>query len=296
MKRQPLIFLPILIDSCSGAGNQQLPTAADKECFEKITTKIFLAKTAFRFSTVDSFKTQADWNTAIQAEDIVPLYNLYEPADANTEATKYETGNFSYVTSKEVKKMTSESYLSIYSHRAMKSYESSGYTQVFEATEDAQVMGVFDSDGVKVKGQDITEFDVSIRARATKDKPPTTTTTITFRDFDEFEDNGIVVSPTWDVNTLMGVFLIELEIQGTPTATEIQFKAFRGASRESYNDLVLADLAYDSATSLDSVSVPDSAGIYTAVLTGATSGNLSTANVVDKSGVFVKALNTPVTI
>jgi len=97
------IFLPIMIDTCSGAAGAQLNTGSSSECLEGVTNKLVLAKTIFRFATLADFKDTAKWQTGIDGKDLVPLFDVYEVLDENTEPTKYETGNFSYVTEKESK-------------------------------------------------------------------------------------------------------------------------------------------------------------------------------------------------
>jgi len=289
------IFLPIFIDSCSTATAGQLATGSAKECLEGVTTRLVLAKTSFRFTDLNDFKDTASWEAAIVSKDLVPLFGVYEVTSADTEAVKYESGNFSAVTKKEIKKVTTESYLSICSHRALKSYENSGYTQVFEVTENGEILGVYDADGVQVKGQDITEFEVAIRQRATNDKVPYSMVTITFRDFDEFEDNGIVAKPSWDANSINGIFGLTLEIQGTPSSTEIQVKAFVGCGAELYEDLVLGDWLFSGGT-IDGSTYSSVTGIYTLTGTGLVSGNLGTNGVVTTGTVNVEAINTAVTI
>ena len=294
-KTEALIFLPIFVDSCSASTAGQLNTGSVKECLEGVTTRLALAKPTFRFTDITDFKTQASWDAAIAAKTVVPLFGVYEVASADTEAIKYESGNFSAVTKKEIKKMTSESYLSLCSHKALKSYENSGYTQVFEITENGEILGVYDTDGVQVKGQDITEFEVAIRQRATNDKVPYSMVTITFRDFDEFEDNGIIAKPSWDANSINGIFGLTLEIQGTPIATEIQVMAYVGCGQEVYEDLVVADWLYSGGT-ISGSTYSSTTGIYTLTGAGLTSGNLGTNGVITSGSVDVEAQNVAVVI
>jgi hypothetical protein len=292
---EALIFLPVFVDSCSSSTAGQLNTGSVSECLEGVTTRLALAKPNFRFTDLADFKTLSSWETAIQNKDLVPLFGVYEVASADTEAIKFETGNFSAVTKKEIKKMTSESYLSLCSHKALKSYENSGYTQVFEITENGEILGVYDPDGVRVKGQDITEFEVAIRQRAVNDKVPYSMVTITFRDFDEFEDNGIIAKPTWDANAVNGIFGLTLTVSGTPTSTEIVVSATSGCGSESYEDLVVADWSYTGGT-IDGSTYNATTGLYTLTGTGLTSGTLGTNGVITSGEVLVEAIPVAVTI
>lgn len=258
------ILLPIFIDSCSAATSAQINTGSVKECLEGLTTKLYLALKFQRFDTLDDLKDQAKWNAAILIKDIVPLFDVYEVASDNTEATKYETGNFVYTTKKEIKKLVAESYLSICSHRALKSYENSDYTQVYEVTENKEILAVWDDDGIKVKGQDLSNFDVHIRERPTNDKPAFSMITATFRDFEEFEEKGIIVKPTWDPNMLNGIFELQLKIL-TASATEITFQALSSCGNNYYNELSDTDMK-----------LLDAAGVVQAITTMTNANNVYT--------------------
>lgn len=299
MKKQPLIFLPVFIDSCSAETSAQLNTGTVKECLEGLTTKLYLGKAQFRFDTLDAFKDISVWETAIEAKDIVPLYDVYEVASDNTEAVKYETGNFVYTTKKEVKKMVAESYLSLCSHRAYKSFEESDYTQIFEATEKGEIMGVWDAGGVKVKGQDMSNFDVAIRERPTNDKPAYSMVTVTYRDFEEFEDYGIITKPVWDPNTLNGIFELSLSISSA-NATTVIFKATTSCGTDSYVSLESADMELLTAAganqTIDTLVYDEATSLYTLTGTALVSGTLGTKGVIDKGEVFVQATAVPVVI
>lgn len=301
MKRNkfPLIFLPVFIDSCSAETSAQLNTGSVKECLEGLTTKLALGKAAHRFADVDELKDKTVWDAAIIAGDIVPLFNVYEVASDNTDATVYETGNFVYTTKKEIKKMTSESYLSLCSHRALKSYENSDFTQIYEFTEEGEILAVYDDDNVRVKGQDMTNFDVAIRERPTNDKPAFSMTTITYRDFEEFEDKGIITKPTWDPNTLNGIFALTFQVL-TMSATEITLKAKISCGSDTYDLLTVTEFKFvviedaGAPQTIDTVTNAD--GIYTLGGAAFVSGILSTDGVVTVGDYNLEAAGVAITI
>lgn len=191
------------------------------ECLESVLKRNMVAKTAFRFDTVADFKDKAKWITAVANKDIVPLYDAYAVAAANVAQKKFESGNFSIVTEDAIKKTKYESYLGFCSHKALASYEESEYTQVFEFNKDGSLIGVQDSDGIKVKGQDLTNLSVGIRNIATDAKPPFSEVEMTYRDFKELQDNFVVVLPTWSDKDVQGVFDVELS-QVAMTTTSIK--------------------------------------------------------------------------
>lgn len=297
-KNMKPIFLAIFIDSCSAETSAQLNTGSVKECLEGLTTKLYLGHASHRFATLDAFKDKSVWDAAIEAKEITPLYDVYEVASDNTEAAKYESGNFVYTTKKEVKKMVSESYLSLCSHRALKSYENSDYTQIYEVTEKGEVLGVWDTDGVKVKGQDISNFDVAIRERPTNDKPAFSMITVTFRDFEELEDYGIIVKPSWDPNTLNGVFELSFSIVSV-SSTEIVFTATTSCGNNSYDDLSSGEIqVLDAGGTPQTVdTLTNTNGVYTAAGSSFVTGTLGTDGVITNANdILLEATHVPFTV
>lgn len=193
------------------------------ECFESVLKRTMVAKTAFRFDTIADFKDKAKWLLAVAAKDVVPLYDAYSVAAANVAQKKFESGTFSIVTEDAIKKTKYESYLGFCSHRALSSYEESEYTQVFEFNKDGSLIGCYDSDGIQIKGQDLTNLAVGIRNIATDAKPPFSEVEMTYRDFKELENNYCVVVPTWSEKDLKGIFDVELS-QVARTSTSIKVK------------------------------------------------------------------------
>jgi hypothetical protein len=219
----------VVLENCRSENNNHYNTGAKKQCLEGVTEKHYVAKNGFKFATVADFKDKAKWIEAIQAKDIVPLYEAYELAPENTEATFYETGNFKYETAPAVKKVSFESYLGLCSHRAIKSYnESSVYTQVFEFTNKGEIIGVVTDYG-GIKGQELSSLNVGIRNVATKDKPAFTKVSLTYKDYNEFENNPAIIKPGFGHLDLEGIYDVELTLVSA-SASQIKFKASVGCS------------------------------------------------------------------
>lgn len=193
------------------------------ECLEGVLVRVFIAKNGFRFPTFADFKDKSKWLLAIATKDIVPLYDAYAVTAANVAAKKYESRNFSIETEKAVKKTDFESYLGFCSHAALASYEHSNYDQVFEFT-DELVAGVYDIDGIKIKGQDLKNFNVGIRNIPTDAKPAFSKVEMTFRDYKELEKNYAIAKPVWSQSDLNGILDVLLE-KVSNTATLIKIKA-----------------------------------------------------------------------
>lgn len=219
----------VILENCGSENNNHYNTGAKKQCLEGVTEKHYVAKNGFKFATLADFKNKAKWLLAIKAKDIVPLYEAYELAPENTEATFYETGNFKYETAPAVKKVSFESYLGLCSHRAVVSYnESSVYTQVFEFTNKGEIIGVVTDDG-GIKGQELSSLNVGIRNVATKDKPAFTKVSVVYKDYKEFENNPAVIKPGFGHLELEGIYDVELTLVSA-SATSIKFTAGVGCS------------------------------------------------------------------
>ena len=195
--------------------------------------------------------------------------------------------------------MTAESYLSICSHRALKSYENSNFNQVFEITTKNEALGVYKSDGVKIKGQDITEFDVAIRERPTNDKPAYSMITVTYRDFEEFEDHGVIVKQDWDISALDGVYELRINVVSA-TSTDIVVNVYVACGDTSYEDIVVGDWelldANGTAQTIDTSAYNETTMEYTISGTAFVSGSLGLDGVVQHGEFMVQASHVPVTI
>ncbi len=263
-------------DTCGGIGYEYLNTGAKGQCLEAVTVLLVLAKNSFRFDSVIDFKSKVKWEDAVKARDIVPLFELYELANANTEETFYETRNFKKRTGKAAKVITAEAYLSPCSDAALRSYANTEYNRVFEVTEDGDVIGVYDTDNIKIKGMLIKDFTIGIRENATTEKPATTPMTITYGNFNEFMEGAVIA--------LQGIFNIQFDIQASPapSATGFEFYATMGCKSDRYMTEITSMklFAADGVTAQTATFTFDSAtGKYTAAGTGLVSGYLSTDGV-----------------
>lgn len=243
------------------------------ECIEKPLERIMVARTGFRFATFADAKDKSIWLAAIAAKDIVPLYKAYAVASANVAEKKFESGTFSVVTEEAIKKTKFESYLSLCSHSALKSYGGSDYTQVIEFNKDDSIALVYDTDGVKIKGQDLTEFKVGIRNIATDDKVAFSEVEMTYEDYNQLEDNFCLIKPNWNGKDLQGIFDVDLEVVSF-TATTINVKATLECSGTAVKSFTTPNFAVKNATGVDQVvtALLGSNDIYTLTGTGFVAG------------------------
>lgn len=263
------------LEICGNEQNVPKNTGFKEQCIES-KLNIPIISDGFQFPTVAGFKTVASWKTAIAEKRLVPLFPVYELADASTEDTKFESGSFSKVTAKGVEKITFECYLSVCAYAALKSYENSNkYAELYEYNEDGDYSGIFASDGVKVKGRKITSIKVT-RIRATKDKVPYVKGEITFADKDDVL-SAVIVKSDLSESDLEGIFDVALK-QVSASTTSIKFTATAGCPGGGtlVTSLVLADLVVKNAAGLvQTVTlVPaDANGVYEIVGTGFANGH-----------------------
>lgn len=283
--------MSVIIELCKSSEKKTRNTGANEQCFEGILERPFVAKKGFEFATIAEFKSLTAWRTAIAAKNMVPLYDAYEVASANTEASNFESGNFTYETAPAIKKTQFECFLGFCSHRALKSFKNSEYTQLFEYTKGQGLIGVDAGDG-KVKGQELSNINVGIRNIATKDKPAFTTVVFTYKDYNELEDNPVAVIPTWDTTDVPGIFDVNLELVSA-SATSIKFKALFGCGNDLLTSLILADIILKNAsgaTQTFTLTPADSNGVYELTGTGFANGHTLNLNgVVTKTNFMYEA-------
>jgi hypothetical protein len=281
------------LEICGGGETKPKNTGFKEQCIES-KLQIPVISNGFEFPSVSAFKTVAAWKAAIKAKNLVPLFAVYELADASTEDTKFESGNFSKITAKGVEKITFECYLSVCAYAALKSYENSGtYGELFEFNEDGDYSGVFASDNTKVKGRKIKSITFT-RIRATKDKVPFVKGEITFADKNDVL-NQVIVKSELEESDLEGIFDVQLT-QVAATATSIKFTASAGCSGggSKVTSLVLADIVVRDLSGAVQATVtlvpPDANGVYEVVGTGFLSGfKLSLKDVVQQTTIMYES-------
>lgn len=267
-----------------GGGEGTTPNTGLKNlnCTETKLDIPVLSLNGFEFNSIADFKNVDSWKAAKKAKNIVPLYAAYELADASTEDTKFETGNFSKVTEKGVEKIVYENYVSLKAYDILKAYASnSSYRYMFEFNEGGDYLGVFSPDGKKVRGRKIKSFIVT-RTRATKEKIPYVKVEITFDDKDDVRD-AVVVKSDLEKEDLEGIYDVDGKL-ASASATNIVIEAkFTGSNHDASN-IELDEWNYTGGT-ITAAAYAD--GQYTLTGTGLVSGTLST-DVLEKPNMMLE--------
>jgi len=262
-----------------GVGNKN--TGANEQCLEGVVVRHTLATNDQEFASVASAKTLADWKTDINAKKLIPLYEIEELAIGDTEDTFFE-GNSKYKTKNGKKIRTFNCFIGLCSHNALKSYKGKKL-RVYEHTDAQEIKGTT-PDGTKVKGQLVT-ITVGKRIDAMPDKPAHTPVTLEYADYNEFEDSGVILKPTWSQIELNGIFDVTLALVSA-SATSIKFTVDAGCAGDVVSSLETANITLKTALGAavtHSFVAADANGVYELTGTGFVNGL-----VVDLNGVVAQ--------
>lgn len=272
----------MVIVECAQEGVQNKNTGANEQCIEGVVIRHALASDEQEFATVAAAKTLATWKADINLKKIIPLYEIEELAVADTEDTYFE-GNSKYKTKNGRKIRTFNCFLGLCSHLALKSYNGKKM-RIFEFTDKQEIKGI-SVDGVKVKGQLVT-IEVGKRVDSMPDKPAYTPVTLIYADYNEFENNGVKINPSWSHIELNGIFDVNLNLVSA-SSTSIKFKVNAGCEGDKVTSLIAANITLKTAAGVavtHSFVGADANGVYELTGTGFVSGLVLNLN-----GIVVQA-------
>lgn len=284
------------INETCGVDKSVLGTKGDG-CLEALSVMLVLAKKGFKFTSVADFKSKAKWDEAIKAGNIVPLYEHYELANNNTDATFYETREFRYKTQEAIKAFTVEYYISLCQTAALRSYEDSEYSTFFRVLEDGAIQGVYDEGGVK--GQSIKNFAVGQRDEPVADKPATVMAYITVSDFNELEGNSVIVNPDFDpLVDIERVAQVAMTVNSA-SSTTVEVAVATGCNGIIVEGLQASDFKlYDGNGTEQTVDSVNEAtpGVYTITGTALVSGTVSLNGIVEVATELYQSGEYPFTV
>jgi hypothetical protein len=271
----------MVIVECSQEGVGNKNTGANEQCLEGVVIRHALATDEQEFATVTEAKSLAAWKADRDEKKIIPLYEIEELAVADTEDTFFE-GNSKYKTKNGKKIRTFNCFLGLCSHDALTSYNNKKM-RVYEFTDAQEIKGTT-PDGVKVRGQLVT-ITVGKRVDAMPDKPAYTPVTLEYADYKEFENNGVILKPTWSQIELNGIFDVRIH-QVSASATSVKFTVDAGCAGDVVTSFETADLTFKTAAGVAVTHTfvgADPDGVYEFTGTGFVAGN-----VVDLNGIVVQ--------
>ena len=255
-----------IIIECAQEGVTNRNTGANEQCLEGVVIRHALASDEQEFATVTDAKTLATWKADRDLKKIIPLYEIEELAVADTEDTFFE-GNSKYKTKNGKKIRTFNCFLGLCSHNALKSYNNKKM-RIYEFTDAQEIKGTT-PDGVKVKGQLVT-VTVGKRVDSMTDKPAYTPVILEYADYNEFENSGVILKPSWSQIELNGIFDVRIN-QVSASATSIKFTVNAGCAGDIVTSLVDADVTLKTAAGVaitHTFVAADADGVYELVGTG----------------------------
>lgn len=258
-------------------------TGAKKQCALKQTVRYAVAEKGFKFDSIEDAKDKSKWDAAIADKKLFPLYDAEEYAIADTEATYWEGVNTRLETGPAKKVRTFRSILGLCSYFALKSFDGHE-VQVFEFTTDPGIKAVTTESG-EIKGQTAV-LNVGRLQDSTSELPQNAIVTVNYKDFNEREDMGADLRPTWSYLELYGIFDAFIDIKSA-TATEIEFSVNTGCGSGdepliglSSGNIEVRD-ADGAVVSTSFVPADDADGVYKVTGTGfATGYTIALVNVV----------------
>ena len=264
------------------ASSQPKNLGGKKQCIEGAVLTAFLARNDFSFPTIVDAKDLIKIKAAIAAKNIVPLPEFETVEDENTEATIVEKRSKTITSKKGVAGSKYGIDASMCTYAALKTYEDSDYTRIFELTDadDEEMTCDIDASG-KVFGRKLTSTIIGLRTRTSLENDASVPLSLKFTN-----DTYSIIKTGNKFADLEGVFDVAFEISGVPTATSIKFKVISGCSGRTVKNLESTDVVLKNAagaTQTVTFSAPDANGVYGLVGTGFANGfKLSTSGVVVK--------------
>ena len=276
--------MPKIIDICGNDAVKNTGTKDLKRLGEVV--KYVLAKEGQKFANETEFKTEANWNTAKQNKDVIVMYDVETVEDTSTEDT-YEDTRTNKIRTKNGRPSASFKHnTDVCSYGAIKSIEHSVYTRIFEITSKGYVIGVANSDG-SIQGRKMKNFIVPQLKRATSEASESVTVEVIYKSAMDIVDNPAIVSPSFDIEELEGIYDIELEIVSA-SATEIVVKAKAGCCGLDVSSFSGTDWKLlTTAGATQSITADSHAnGQYTLTGTGWVTGTLELNGVISQPGIM----------
>jgi len=253
----------------SGNGSQVKNLGGKQQCIEGAVITAFLAKEDFYFESIIDAKDKAKILEAIGNKNLVPLPTFETVEDENTEATIVEKRTRTIVTKEGVAGSRYGIDASMCTYAALKTYQNSNYTRIFEITDaDDEEMTCDIIDG-KVYGRKLTSTIVNQRTRTNLENDANVPLSLKFD-----EDTYSIIKTGGGYDDIEGVFDVAIN-QVSASSTEIKVSVTTDCSGTNINSFEDGNLVVKDATgAVQSVTFTeaDAGGVYTITGTGFADG------------------------
>lgn len=259
-------------------------TGMNEQKLTSHTVRWDLAALDQEFATAAAAKDKANWVTDIAAKKIYPLFLTEEMEIADTEDT-YKEGNSKYRTKVGQKIRKFKVPCGALGHQKLSTFHNQTL-RVYEHCNEGELKAVT-KDGTKVRGQKV-RVEIGKHVDSVIDNYEYTPVTLYYSDYKEFEQNPVVIFPDFSYSDILGVFDVKLVVQGSPTTSQIKFKALTGDDwSETVTSLVDADITIvnsGGSAVTHSFVAADANGVYTLTSSAAFANN----NLLNLDGVVTK--------
>ena len=260
----------LINEICGATATAPKNLGGKDQCIEGAVITGFLAHKDFSFATLADAKTKATVLAAITAKNLVPLPEFETVEDENTEATTVEKRTKTIVSKEGVAGSKYGIDAAMCTYAALKTYQDSDYTRIFEITdsENEEMTCDIDSDG-KVWGRKLTSTIVGLRTRTNLENDASVPLSLKFA-----EDTYSIIRTGDEYAKIEGVFDSSLT-QVSASATEIKFTIATDCSGAKVSTLEAADIVVKNAAgAVQSVTftAADANGVYTVTGTGFVDG------------------------
>ena len=266
----------VLYNEVGAAGVTPKNIGGSTQVFEAPTKKIALGLESFSFATAAAFKLEANWTTGVVAKSLafLPVANI-EPA--------YKEGRYSKKKLKDGEESINyKVQCSIKTYEALKSYEDSAFTRVFQISEEGEVSVDALSDGT-IKGRKVSSLTVGLRFGSTDEDTGYCMVNVVYEN-----DIFSILKTSFDVLEKESIYPVQF-VQTSASATEIKGKIIDLGTNLSIKSLQSGDILVkdvSGTTHTSSFTAADSNGDYTLAGTGFQSNmTVITNGVVTQAGV-----------
>jgi hypothetical protein len=219
-------------------------------------TGIIMTTEAFQFDTAETFATQANYIAGIKAGTVIPMLNLWDYEDQSVEPTMAESG-------RQKRKVTRQGDyrfnfmwdLPFDVHKKLQSFRNASI-RVFLVDEAGHVYGTQVGATAKGFSTSMVNPNKMTLMPSGSDAPALTSLTIDFNNQKEWNEDGVYVDPTWDVEALVPLTDVTLEIVGSPTTSLVVVRVYKTpgltsagvVSKIGISGIVQADFDVDFGT------------------------------------------------
>jgi hypothetical protein len=273
----------VLYNEVGSAGVTPKNIGGSTQVFEAPTKKIALGLESFSFTTAAAFKLEANWNAGIVSKSLAFLPVLEDAPEAANIEPAYKEGRYSKKKLKDGEESINyKVQCSIKTYEALKSYEDSAFTRVFQISEEGEVSVDALSDGT-IKGRKVSSLTIGLRFGSTDEDTGYCMVNVVYEN-----DIFSILKTSFDVLEKESIYPVQF-VQTSATSTEIKGKIIDLGTNLSIKSLQSGDILVkdlSGATHTSTFTAADSNGDYTLTGTGFQSDmTIVTNGVVSQAGV-----------